>query len=96
MPVLWDKKENDRLERSSEIIRMFNSAFDRIGAKPGDYYPEELPRRDRRCERARLSHGEQRRVPKRFARSQEAYDEAFTKLFDRSIGWKTGYPASVI
>ena len=27
---------------SSEIIRMLNSAFDSIGALPGDYYPEAL------------------------------------------------------
>ena len=27
---------------SSEIIRMLNSAFDEIGAKPGDYYPQAL------------------------------------------------------
>ena len=27
---------------SSEIIRMLNSAFDSIGAFPGDYYPEAL------------------------------------------------------
>ena len=24
---------------SAEILRMFNSAFDRVGAAPADYYP---------------------------------------------------------
>jgi len=30
---------------SAEIIRMFNSAFDGVGAKPGDYYPAPLAAR---------------------------------------------------
>lgn len=43
IPVLWDKKQNTMVSNeSSEIIRMFNSAFDGIGALPGDYYPEAL------------------------------------------------------
>ena len=43
VPVLWDKKLNTIVSNeSSEIIRMLNSAFDEIGAKPGDYYPPEL------------------------------------------------------
>lgn len=43
VPVLWDKQENTIVNNeSSEIIRMFNSAFDHLGAKPGDYYPETL------------------------------------------------------
>ncbi|MGB5772944.1 MAG: glutathione S-transferase family protein, partial [Crocosphaera sp.] len=43
VPILWDKKTNTIVNNeSSEIIRMFNSAFDDIGAKPGDYYPEAL------------------------------------------------------
>lgn len=43
VPVLWDKQTKTIVSNeSSEIIRMFNSAFDEIGAKEGDYYPEEL------------------------------------------------------
>ena len=43
VPVLWDKKINTIVSNeSSEIIRMFNSAFDGIGAAEGDYYPESL------------------------------------------------------
>jgi putative glutathione S-transferase len=42
VPVLWDKQERTIVSNeSSEIIRMFNSAFDHLGAKPGDYYPAE-------------------------------------------------------
>lgn len=41
VPVLWDKKQHTIVNNeSSEIIRMFNSAFDHLGAKPGDYYPK--------------------------------------------------------
>ena len=41
VPILWDKeRETIVSNESSEIIRMFNSAFDHLGATPGDYYPE--------------------------------------------------------
>lgn len=43
VPVLWDKKTNTIVSNeSSEIIRMFNSAFDDIGAVESDYYPDSL------------------------------------------------------
>lgn len=41
VPVLWDKRQGTIVSNeSSEIIRMFNSAFDGVGAAAGDYYPE--------------------------------------------------------
>lgn len=43
VPILWDKQNSTIVSNeSSEIIRMFNSAFDEVGAKEGDYYPETL------------------------------------------------------
>ncbi len=43
VPVLWDRKTSTIVNNeSSEIIRMFNSAFDGVGAAEGDYYPTEL------------------------------------------------------
>ncbi len=43
VPTLWDKRRDTLVNNeSAEIIRMFNSAFDELGAKPGDYYPEAL------------------------------------------------------
>src|SRR3954449_13078394 len=43
VPVLWDKAKGTIVNNeSSEIIRMFNAAFDRVGATPGDFYPAEL------------------------------------------------------
>ena len=42
VPLLWDKKTSSIVNNeSADIIRMFNSVFDDIGAKPGDYYPED-------------------------------------------------------
>jgi putative glutathione S-transferase len=43
VPVLWDKKRNTIVNNeSSEIIRMFNSAFDAFTNVRTDYYPAEL------------------------------------------------------
>ena len=44
VPVLWDKKLRTIVSNeSSEIIRMFNSAFDGIGADASlDFYPPDL------------------------------------------------------
>src|SRR5947209_5895478 len=45
VPVLWDKRRNTIVSNeSADIIRMFNSAFDCLGAAPGDYYPAALRR----------------------------------------------------
>jgi putative glutathione S-transferase len=83
VPVLWDRETGTIVNNeSSEIIRMFNSAFDRAGAKPGDYYPEEL-----RAEidglnaeiYARVNNGVYRAG---FAATQDAYEEAVRPLFE--------------
>src|SRR5699024_5622398 len=43
IPVLWDKQQHCIVNNeSAELIRMLNSAFDDIGATPGDYYPHAL------------------------------------------------------
>ncbi len=39
VPVLWDKQTGTIVNNeSAEIIQMFNTAFDDIGALPGDYF----------------------------------------------------------
>lgn len=87
VPVLWDKKtETIVSNESSEIIRMFNSAFDKIGATPGDYYPE--PKRteiDALNERIydTLNNGVYKVG---FATTQDAYDEAVVPLFE-TLDW---------
>lgn len=87
VPVLWDRERGTIVSNeSSEIIRMLNSAFDGVGAKPGDYHPAELRDEiDRVNERvyATVNNGVYRAG---FATTQEAYDEAVTELFD-SLGW---------
>jgi len=83
IPVLWDKKQNKFVSNeSSEIIRMFNSAFDGVGAKAGDYYPEAL--------RAEIDHINDKVYDNvnngvyksGFATTQQAYEEAVYPLFD--------------
>lgn len=82
VPVLWDKKtESIVSNESSEIIRMFNSAFDEVGAKPGDYYPANL-REEIDAINAVVYDTVNNGVYKSgFATSQEAYEEAVTALF---------------
>ena len=87
VPVLWDRKRGTIVNNeSSEIIRMLNSAFDGVGAKPGDYYPVALrPEIEAANDRvyATLNNGVYRAG---FATSQEAYEEAVNPLFD-TLDW---------
>jgi len=87
VPVLWDKQENTIVSNeSSEIIRMFNSAFDGVGATPGDYYPKDLRKEiDEINERIydNVNNGVYRAG---FATSQSAYEEAVVPLFE-TLDW---------
>ncbi len=87
VPVLWDKQTGTIVSNeSSEIIRMLNSAFDHLGAKPGDFYPEPL-RDEIDAINERVYHTVNNGVYKcGFATSQEAYEEAFVPLFD-TLDW---------
>ncbi|HBK3323503.1 TPA: glutathione S-transferase family protein [Vibrio parahaemolyticus] len=82
VPVLWDKKTNTIVSNeSSEIIRMFNSAFNDLAGNHDDYYPEPL--------RGVIDEWNDYIYPNvnngvyrcGFATSQEAYEEAFESLF---------------
>jgi putative glutathione S-transferase len=83
VPVLWDKMRHTIVSNeSAEIIRMFNSAFDGVGATPGDYYPVPLREQiDTLNERiyAEVNNGVYRAG---FATTQVAYEEAVVKLFE--------------
>ncbi len=87
VPVLWDKRrETVASNESSEIIRMFNSAFDGVGAKPGDYYPKAL-RAEIDAVNARVYDTVNNGVYKAgFATTQDAYEEAVSELFS-SLDW---------
>jgi putative glutathione S-transferase len=82
VPVLWDKKTGTIVNNeSSEIIRMFNSAFDGITGNTLDLYPEDL-RGEIDALNARVYDTVNNGVYKcGFATTQEAYEENFVKLF---------------
>ncbi len=87
VPVLLDTRTRQIVSNeSAEIIRMFNSAFDGLGAVPGDYYPVSL--HDAIDDvNARIYSTLNNGVYKAgFARSQEAYEEAVLPLFD-TLDW---------
>ena len=83
VPVLWDRKQDCIVSNeSSEIIRMFNSAFDRITGNRDDYWPVEL--RDEIEEvnvdiYENINNGVYRTG---FATTVRAYEESVTRLFD--------------
>jgi glutathionyl-hydroquinone reductase len=82
VPVLWDKQQNDIVSNeSSEIIRMFNSAFDRVGATAGDFYPAELRGRIDELNRQIYDNVNNGVYKTGFATTQEAYEEAVRPLF---------------
>lgn len=83
VPVLWDTERSTIVSNeSSEILRMFNSAFDGLGAIPGDYYPlaqrEEIDALNTRIYDT-VNNGVYKAG---FATTQAAYEEAVTPLFD--------------
>ena len=82
VPVLWDKQEQVIVNNeSSEIIRMFNTAFNVITGNVDDYYPETL-RSDIDAVNELVYQGINNGVYKTgFATSQEVYEENVNKLF---------------
>lgn len=94
VPILWDK-HNDTIvsNESSEIIRMFNSAFDAITGNTLDFWPAEL-RAEIEDINERIYNTINNGVYKSgFATSQQAYDAAVGPLFD-SLDWVEGILAN--
>ncbi len=89
-PVLWDKLTGTIVNNeSSEIIRMFNAAFDGVGARPGDYYPAGL-REEIDVLNERIYETVNDGVYKAgFATTQTAYEDAVGKLFE-TLDWLEG------
>lgn len=87
VPILWDRERGTIVSNeSADIIRMLNSAFDGVGAKPGDYYPAAL-RSEIDALNARIYDTVSNGVYKAgFATTQAAYDEAVQPLFD-TLDW---------
>lgn len=87
VPILWDKTRKTIVSNeSSEIIRMFNSAFDRLTGNTDDYWPK--GQRDAiEKVNARIYDTLNNGVYKSgFASSQSAYETAVLPLFD-TMDW---------
>ena len=87
VPILWDNHTQTIVNNeSSDIIRMFGGAFDGVGAKPGDYYPQALrPEIDAVNQRVyeTLNNGVYKSG---FATTQAAYEAAVVPLFE-TLDW---------
>ena len=87
VPVLWDKLTKTIVSNeSSEIIRMFNTAFNHLTGDTSDYYPDDLHQtinvlNDRIYDT--MNNGVYRAG---FATTQSAYEEAFHSVFN-SLDW---------
>lgn len=83
VPVLWDKREETIVNNeSAEIIRFFNSAFNRLTGDEQDFYPEPL-RQDIDRINEKVYHGINNGVYRcGFATTQKAYEKAYGKLFE--------------
>ena len=83
VPVLWDRERETIVNNeSAEIIRMLNSAFDGLGAKGGDYYPEPLRGEIDELNGfiyPNINDGVYRAG---FATTQQAYEEAWHDVFN--------------
>lgn len=90
VPILWDKRQNTIVSNeSSEIIRMFNSAFDEITENTQDFWPAD--HRDAIEDvNSRIYDTVNNGVYKSgFATTQTAYDAAVGPLFE-SLDWIEG------
>lgn len=82
VPVLWDKKQQTIVSNeSAEIIRMFNTAFDGLGARAGDYYPPALREQIDELNGWIYDNVNNGVYKAGFATSQQAYDEAVDAVF---------------
>jgi glutathionyl-hydroquinone reductase len=87
VPVLWDKWQGTIVSNeSAEIIRMFGSAFERLGGNQGDFYPLALRQQIEEVNKRVYSDVNNGVYKAGFATTQEAYDAAFGKLFE-ALDW---------
>lgn len=82
VPILWDKQQQTIVSNeSADIMRIFNSAFDGVGAAKGDYYPEALREEIEEINGWVYDAVNNGVYKAGFATSQNAYDEAVNTLF---------------
>ncbi|MFT5710836.1 MAG: putative glutathione S-transferase [Halioglobus sp.] len=90
VPVLWDKKTQTIVSNeSSEIIRMFNTAFNHLTGNTSDYYPKALQETIHTLNDRIYNTVNNGVYQAGFATTQEAYEAAFHALFD-SLDWVEG------
>ena len=83
VPVLWDKLENTIVSNeSSEIIRMFNSAFDGLTGSTADFYPQALRGEIDELNALVYDTVNNGVYKAGFATVQDAYEAAVTRLFE--------------
>jgi len=82
VPVVWDKKRRTIVNNeSSEIIRMFNSAFDAFTNEHTNYYPADLRMEIDSVNDLVYGNVNNGVYRSGFATTQSAYEEAFRGLF---------------
>lgn len=83
VPVLWDKQTQQIVNNeSSEIIRIFNTAFNGLTGNTDDYYPQDL-QADIDAINTRVYENVNNGVYRAgFATTQDAYEAAYHRLFD--------------
>lgn len=82
VPVLWDKKNKQIVNNeSSQIIRIFNEAFNHITGNKDDYYPGALRNEINAINEFVYKHINNGVYRCGFATTQEAYEEAYLLLF---------------
>ena len=87
VPVLWDRKQGTIVSNeSSEMIRMLNSAFDGLGANPGDFYPAALRNQIDEINALVYDTLNNGVYKSGFATTQSAYEEAVAPLFE-TLDW---------
>ena len=83
VPILWDKKQQTIVSNeSAEIIRMFNSAFNKITGDEQDFYPVHLAKEIDALNDVIYKRVNNGVYKSGFARTQEAYNEAVIDLFN--------------
>ncbi len=86
VPVLWDKQQNTIVSNeSAEIIRMLNSAFDGLTGSTLDLYPKTLRGEIDEINTLVYDTVNNGVYKAGFATTQDAYEEAVTRLFE-SLG----------
>ncbi|MAF91893.1 MAG: glutathione-dependent reductase [Bdellovibrionaceae bacterium] len=82
VPVLFDKSTNSIVNNeSSEIIRIFNTAFNSFTNNKDDYYPEHLQSEINQWNDEIYDKVNNGVYKAGFSKSQKAYDKAVTELF---------------